>query len=259
MKFYPLIIALFLSAAYSCKKENPTPEPEPTPVTPPSNTNAGSLRLEFKNMVDTNDLVFNKYYLNPAGDSFKVTKFNYYISNIVLMDDKFENFRVPESYYLVEHSVATSSAITIQNIPPGSYRSVMLMIGVDSLRNCSGAQSGALDVSRQMFWTWNSGYIFMKLEGSAPKAGGAIVYHIGGYKGPDKTQRLVNLELSGLAKVSSTSQPTITLKVDMNECFKTPNLINFATNSNIMTPGAASRTFADNYADMITLKSLKNP
>jgi hypothetical protein len=58
-------------------------------------------------------------------------------------------------------------------------------LGVDSIRNVSGIQTGALDPLKGMFWTWNSGYVMAKLEGSSESsnsAGNRFTYHIGGFR-----------------------------------------------------------------------------
>jgi hypothetical protein len=47
---------------------------------------------------------------------------------------------------------------------------IRFLLGVDSARNVSGIQTGALDPARGMFWTWNSGYVMAKIEGSSPSA-----------------------------------------------------------------------------------------
>jgi hypothetical protein len=58
------------------------------------------------------------------------------------------------------------------------------MIGVDSARNNSGAQTGALDPTNGMFWSWSTGYIMAKFEGTSaqsPAAANALKFHIGGF------------------------------------------------------------------------------
>ena len=50
-------------------------------------------------------------------------------------------------------------------------------------------RTGVLDPSgagADMYWTWNSGYIFFKMEGTSPAAtgmGNSFMYHIGGFGG----------------------------------------------------------------------------
>ena len=55
--------------------------------------------------------------------------------------------------------------LELADIPNGEYTKVNYTIGVDAARNTEGAQDGALDLVNGMFWSWNTGYIFMKMEG----------------------------------------------------------------------------------------------
>ncbi|MCE3228700.1 MAG: hypothetical protein K0S32_3251, partial [Bacteroidetes bacterium] len=49
----------------------------------------------------------------------------------------------------------------------------------------------------------------------------------------------------------------INFKVDVNEFFKNPALIDFTTQYSQMSAGATAKMYADNYADMITFKNIQ--
>ncbi len=136
------------------------------------------------------------------------------------------------------------------------------MLGVDSLHNVSGAQGGDLDPAKNMFWSWTTGYIMLKLEGTAPSStvsGNVIEYHLGGFKGINKTQRNFNLSFgTAMASVTKTTTPKIILKVNANEMFKTPTTLSFATLPIVSSAGANAKLIADNYADMIQFKQISN-
>src|SRR4051812_28015316 len=159
-----LVACCFFAAFTACKKDSSTPATETE--TPPVTATTGSLKIELEHMVDTLPLEFDKNYVNPKGDTFKVSKFNYFISNIVITNMDNSTYVEPNSYHLVKHSDAASTFITLENVPIGSYKSIRFMLGVDSARNVSGVQNGDLDLSKSgdMFWSWNTGYIFFKLE-----------------------------------------------------------------------------------------------
>ncbi|MES2678601.1 MAG: MbnP family protein [Bacteroidota bacterium] len=239
----------------SCKKDDTSPQPEPEPV-----KTAGKLKIEFNNMVGDSALVFNKKYINPRGDTFTVTKFNYYISNIsVTMEDN-SVFNEPESFHVIKHT-SVAPSLLLQNVPAGAYKSIKFTIGVDSARNCSGAQTGGLDpagAASDMYWSWNTGYIFLKLEGTSPRStSGEFAYHIGGYGGANKTQRNFNISFgAGRMNVSTSATPRLVLKTDINEILGSPAMIDFATLPAVMNAGPDAKMMADNYSDMITIKSI---
>lgn len=253
--------SLLIVAFESCKKDTVTETPDPAP-TP---TETGNLVVEFKNTVDLAPLVYGQKYLNPSGDTFKVSKFNYYISNIVLTREDNSVYTQTDSYRIIQQAAPSSMVVQVANVPVGNYKSIKLMLGVDSAKNNSGAHTGGLDFNyaSDMFWGWNTGYIFLKLEGTAPTStlsNGYFEYHIGGYGGVNKTQRTFDLGLTGTtANVTTSKTPTINLITDVNELFKNPTVISFSTLPSVVSAGANAKKIADNYADMIRFEKVQNP
>lgn len=254
------VLAITLS---NCKKDTanaPEPEPEaPAPAT------TGSLNIEFEAMVGDSALEFgtaNTTYTNQAGNTFNVTMYKYYISNIKITKMDNSVWTESNSYHLIDHSNAATTLFNIPNVPFGNYKAIEFMIGVDSARNNSGAQTGALDVSNGMFWSWSSGYIMAKMEGTSPQSGAAgqnLKFHIGGFGGANKTMKIVSPSFGAeTANVSSSITPTIHLKSDLLEWFKTPTNTDFSTTHTVHMPGTAANTVASNYADMFTVEHIHN-
>ena len=197
------------------------------------------------------------YYKNELGQTFTVSRFRYYISNIKLKSNNGAEVSLP-GYFLVDEEDDESKSITLGNVPVGNYSSVQFIIGVDSLHNCSGAQSGALDPVNGMFWTWNTGYIFLKLEGHADAStspGHIFEYHIGGYAAPNNCIRKVELDFGkkGLT-ISDHKDNGIALKADVLQILKSPATIDFSKLSSV-TDFHHATTIADNYADMFTINA----
>ena len=164
-------------------------------------TRTGELIFKFENKVNRIPLVMNNgRYTNAFVDTFIVTTINYYISNIILekenSDGSIYYYVVPkeESYFLIRGNESASRTFTLSNIPVGQYTGVSFMVGVDSTKSTADIEerTGVLDPieNDDMYWTWNSGYIFFKLEGRSPQApevnGQQLFrYHIGGFGGYD--------------------------------------------------------------------------
>jgi hypothetical protein len=150
----------------------------------------------------------------------------------------------------------------MHGVPVGTYTSVSFIIGVDSLRNCSGAQTGDLDPSKGMFWDWTSGYIMAWLEGTSPKSpasGQKIIYQAVGFSGQDKVMRNVTLSFGGNgASVTSDHIPEIHISSDVNEWFKTPSTISINSMPTVAIPGPSGHLIADNYADMFKFVKVIN-
>lgn len=265
MKKLSILSAIgLLAISVSCKKDPKEPANNSTNNSGSSTSTTGKLVLTFEAMFGDSALVFNnKTYVTANGDSIKISTFKYYISNITLTKTDNSTYTVPNSYYLVNHNASGSTAsFTISGVPIGQYKAIKMLIGVDSARNVSGAQTGALDPANGMFWSWSTGYIMVKLEGYSNQSGAAdksVKYHIGGFSGNNSVLKWITPSFMMMTvNVSSTTTPEIHFKTDISEIFKTPNNISVSTTFNVTMPGMMAKMIADNYADMITVEHIHN-
>ncbi|MCW3126769.1 MAG: hypothetical protein JWO03_2427 [Bacteroidetes bacterium] len=232
-----------------------------------------NIKLHIWNNVGGKEIIYdNATYKNSTGQDYTITNLKYYISNITLTDTSGKVFTNKDSYYLIRQDDPATMDIELADIPMGNYKSISFLIGVDSLHNCSGAQSGALDPVNAMFWTWNTGYIFFKLEGKSPVStspGGIFEYHIGGYKAPANCIRKVTLDLNGdtdqpnMVNVPTGKLPdgkqlkisSINLSADIAKIMDGKTVIDIAKLSSV-TDFRNAPAIADNYQHMFSLSNL---
>ena len=226
-------------------------------------TGSGKLNFEFENVVNNSALVLNSQnYTNALGESFNVSAFKYYVSNIELTKADGSLYKVPENYFLIDQSVASSLKYEIADVPAGDYTNISFTIGVDSARNFSGAQTNTLAPENGMFWTWNSGYIFVKMEGSSPASSRVdkkLLFHIGGAKSPTNTIRKTSIALNpNVLRVRTDKAPEIHLKVNVASMFTGTQNVSFGQ-YNFMHGGIPAVLIADNYASgLISLDHIHN-
>lgn len=107
------------------------------------------VKISFKPVADGAPLQFNKPYQNSYRETFSVEAFKFYITGIQLINS-FSN-KVYElnrnEYFLIDASDVSSTIIALEALP-GKYDQVAFTIGVDSIRNISGAQTGLYDTRR---------------------------------------------------------------------------------------------------------------
>lgn len=207
------------------------------------------LILHFQNRFGSEVLIPEQSYV-MQGDTLTINRFKYYVSHFALTDEKGKKIKLPVQYYLIDAADEASANITL-NIPAGKYQSIHFLLGVDSLRNVSGVQSGALDPLQGMFWTWNSGYIMAKLEGTATSsqiAGKQFTYHIGGFRGNNNTSRQITLPISSL-------DDRINIFADAKKWFEGPNELIISKEPVCHSPGALAVRIANNYAHMFSIVS----
>jgi hypothetical protein len=188
------------------------------PLAKAQTTENGLVELLFTHVVDEKPLVLHdSLYWNPHHEPYTVKKLKYYLTDFYL-DDQPLRFG-PDPYLLIDASKPNFPLRA--GIPAGTYRTLRFRLGVDSIDNCSGAQTGALDPANDMFWTWNSGYIFFKLEGTSDSSNAdlnRIEYHLGGYKSEQAIQSTIALtdEHRGDILISNLPNQKTRLLIAMN-------------------------------------------
>ncbi len=248
MKFTNKIAALALIPACllsACKKEKKEPD-----------YNAGNLAplsIEFDNIVGGKNLYLDaETYTNTSGESFSISTLQYFISNIQLQKSDGTLYTVPqaESYFLIKEGDEESQKAVVQ-APEGDYSSLTFTLGVDSLRSVSDVseRSGVLDPSGGMdgmYWSWNSGYIFFKMEGLSesapadPSGQHKFRYHIGGFGGYASATinniKTVTIDLTagGIARVRKDRKSNIHLMVDIAKVFDGATSISIAEHPSVM-------------------------
>jgi hypothetical protein len=211
-----------------------------------------SLVLQFHHVVGDDSLTLGNEYTNILGDTITIQKFRYYLSNFAVVEKDGKVHALPVKYFLVDEADPSSKTITLSVPATMDITGIRFLLGVDSARNVSGVQTGALDPARGMFWTWNSGYVMAKMEGSSPSAhvpGNMFTYHIGGYRSPMKTMRPVELSVA-------TGLSTIHITADINRWFKGSSELWIGKTPLCHSPGPLAARIADNYAGMFAIKPL---
>jgi len=209
------------------------------------------ITLSFKNVVADKLLNTDSNYTNQFGETFKVRNFKYYISNIVLKDAVSNRSQLINDYFLIDEKIDTSKTIVLTTSLQ-QITGIEFLLGVDSMKNVSGVQTGSLDPENGMFWTWNTGYVMAKLEGSSPAAktpAHAFSYHIGGYKKEEEAARKISLSFK--EAVNNTNKIIIT--ADVLKWFSAVHDIKIADIAFCHEPGKLAMQLADNYATMFSI------
>jgi hypothetical protein len=264
-----LLFALFISVfAFNACKDDDDDD---------AVTGFGEVEIEFDNRAGDDALVFGTEYTNAAGEKLKFSTFDYYVSNIVLVKADGSEYTVPQndSYFLIKHDDPDSRTIKLSDVPAGDYTGLRFLIGVDSAKSVSpiDQRTGVLDpagAASGMYWSWNAGYIFVKIEGTSPAApldpgtnDNTFQYHTGLFGGYD-SPTLNNLKTVDMAVPDEAARvrqgeeaPHFHLYVDVLEMFANPTTISVATNPTSHA-GPYSKTVADNYADMFSIDHVHN-
>lgn len=230
-----------------------------------------SLSVRFENFVgDLPVSLHNANYKNAAGEDFNITLLQYFVSNIQLIKSDGSVFTVPQddSYFLIKEAETKTKTITLKDIPNGKYTGIKFVIGVDSARNAADIayRKGCLDVANEaksMYWAWNSGYIFVKMEGTSPQSteeNNIFLYHIGLFGGIGDKKTLNNIKAAqvdfgkNILKLKSGKEaPTVVIKTDVSKIMNGSTTVSIAQNPSVMA-GPYSAKIANNYQSMFSFE-----
>jgi hypothetical protein len=238
MKIYKIICCCLFISLLACKDDEK--------VSPVNTT--GSLNIKFDHVAGNSDLKLNtEKYINANGDTFSVSLFKYYVSNIKLRRKSDQKWvTLPASNQLIEEDVKDN--FTLFNITAAHYDMLEFKVGLDSATNFGTNFTEDLNKSKGMYWEWNPQYVFLKLEGKRyyNATNGALVFHIA----DNSNLKTIQLPLSESIAVEKTLE--LQIKADVLKMFESPNQTDFSKVNNVMM-GAEVAKIAQNYANMFTL------
>jgi len=272
-KYLLLAVTIFMASA--CSKEN-TPGPDATKT--------GAFSVEFDNIMGEETLGFHpREYTNARGEKFSVKLLQYFISNIKLYRADGTEYTVPqeESYFLI-NGQDRATRFTRVTAPEGDYTKVSFFLGVDAERSKMPVEErkGVLSFDPEdghegggMYWGWNSGYIFFKLEGYCdlisddqqgdPTGNKQFKYHIGGFGGYSAPTinniKVITLDLTqaGPAKVREGLRSNVHLFVDIMQVFNGPHTFSIPEHPNVMF-SEYSVNIANNFPAMFSHDHTEN-
>ncbi|MBY0244036.1 MAG: hypothetical protein K2Q03_01135 [Sphingobacteriaceae bacterium] len=275
LSIFALSILITLSA---CKKnetpslntnvQNQTTPITTTPVTPTIIETEGKANITFDARFGADDFAINKdFVLNSKTFNFK--KFRYWVSNLVLINEKGEEYKVPNAYYLIEENdvidltgvitdVPTTiypankrEDITLNNIPVGNYKSIKFSIGVEKKYNDNlTLQAGELNQVNGMVnvsWMWLTSYIFTSTTGKVTEGG--TTKDIAIETGLNDNYKTISLDFAAPVRISSLKNTSIILNADVAKSIEGLDII---SNPSVGGSTAALMTIvANNYATKV--------
>ena len=228
-----------------------------------------SLSLVFDNVAGSQNLVLNKKnYTNGSGESFIIDQLQYFVSNIKFRRTDGTEYTInpDSSYFLVQENNPATQTVKLK-LPAGDYDRLTFVLGVDSIRNTMdiSKRTGVLDPSSSMdngmYWGWNSGYIFFKMEGNStvapadPAGNHKFRYHIGGFGGYSaptiNNVKTISLDLvkRGILKMRKGIKAKIIVKADILKLFNGTMNLSIAAHPSVMF-SEYSVNVANNYSKM---------
>lgn len=256
MKTYINIFILLMVAglASACKKNAADPAPE-APVQ--------QLSLKLTPMVGADTLKFNTSFTTENKLRYTLSSFRYYLSDICLVKADGSEHAIEGKVFLVHPNI---SDYPLGNVPVGDYTGIRFTVGLDSATNHADPTTYPIAhplaiQSPAIHWDWNSGYIFLMLEGTCDTTvantdvltygqySHGLFFHIG----MDPLVRNVALNNNAFS-VSADAAKVLYVHSDINKLFAGIDLKTQNASHTMGTMSLATKV-ADNIPAMFTLSA----
>jgi hypothetical protein len=202
-------------------------------------------KVEFKGYFGKEILFEGKnYFCTERGDSISIDMCRFYISDV-----EFYSGEMPVAgfdYKLIDLFDTSSCSFYISGYSHGPITEIRFKLGIDSITNVAGVGKGDLDPTKGMYWTWQSGYINMKIEGKSKLCRtnrGTFQYHIGGYSAPTNSLREIVLK-------AESDNGNFQINVDVEKFFAQ---LDMEHTTHVMSPSAKSQELADQSVKMFSI------
>jgi hypothetical protein len=162
-------------------------------------------------------------------NTITLEKIKFYVSNIQFNLKNKLVFNEPSSYHLLSLLETKKNSISLDVPNNLIYDEIVFNLGIDSATNSSGVIGGDLDPTNGMYWTWQSGYINMKMEGycaTCTTRNHFFEFHLGGYQFPFVALQTVKIKVAQGSK--------LTLGFDLEKFLGQTDLVKKCA---IMSPG----------------------
>lgn len=196
------------------------------------------IRLKFQAQINNEPLELGKsYYVSGLEDSVSIKTLKFYMADLTFSDAEMALDERSYATFLIDMEDTVSLQRSFRTSKEASYNEFSFSLGIDSVTQNSGAKGGELDPTRGMYWSWQSGYINFKLEGtsnSCPARNHLFQYHIGGFQSPYNTLQSLVFEYD--------QSSSILIIMDCNKLLTQKNI---TENFQIMSPNERAMNFAN--------------
>jgi hypothetical protein len=202
------------------------------------------LNLHFAPMFFEEKITLDEDYVLD-GQQVKITNLKFFISDLSFYKDEILVHTASKTVHLIDLQDVNTLLLTENKRV--DFDEIKFNIGIDSLTNVSGAFEGDLDPTNGMYWTWQSGYINLKIEGISPicpTRHNKFQWHIGGYEPPLNTLRAVVL------KIAPTNNNDIYIQFHLEKLFR---LFDIAQVNQVMMPNLQATQIADAIPQVFTI------
>lgn len=236
---------------YSC-----TPDPKTGDPNPPAEDR--SVTLEMLYQFDSQPLVMNQISFATGQNTIGFSNIQHFVSDLQLKKPD-GSWLAVTGYGLLSPTAEGKASFRFNGVPKGIYEGIRFTIGVDSIANHSDPGTWPNDhalsimVGGSMHWTWNSGYIFIKVEGQYDIPGstpGGFAYHLG------RDDLKVSYTQEGINLNLQENGQTAVFRMDLKQFFVQPHAFTISPETSFTHSGPRDTIAEQLHANMQNMVSL---
>lgn len=240
------LLTAFILFSLSCSKDNDNVPPEETTV-----------NFFFEHFVNDEPALFGStMYVNEFGNLYSLERLQYFISDIKITGTDGTVYMFDDEYYVDAKVDETLFVETNQKIPAGNYSSISFIYGLSQEKNTTGRFPNPPESLMEWPLPMGGGYHYMKLEGKIETAG--TTNNFQAHTGPTMgNQNFVEIELPQSSFVLSGEERTLAIRMNINNWWKTPNVLDLSTVTGIMGNQEMQLKLKANSDDVFTYRGIQ--
>ena len=172
-----------------------------------------AVQVSFIPVINKSEIELNKELVLSDNQKITITNLRFYISKFQLLKNEKVQSTWNKEHHLIDLRQQSSLKWILDSVET-DFDKIKFQLGLDSFTNVSGALTGDLDPTKGMYWTWQSGYINLKIEGffiNSNEGNKIFEYHLGGYLPPFQTIQHISM--------LSNSKKEMKIVLDFNSFF----------------------------------------
>jgi len=249
-----------IGMAGGCKEDSTSPD---TGNNNNGKTDTTAFTVQLYPTFNGDALHLYEKHVTSSGDTVSFSNIKFYLSDFRLVSDSGKETSL-DGIFLVnldDTAYRKSTFIPFNFMAPtGNYTALKFNVGIDSAINHRDASADEfpLGPNSGMYWSWNPGYVFHKVEGTVDSAGKeiTILYHLG------EDKRNAAITITDAISVSTGKTNTVSVNADYNKFFsaglKQGEPLRPSVNKNEREHQLSPKNLADRiYANTLTMSSKK--
>jgi hypothetical protein len=211
----------------------------------PSHEDVGSVELVISLVTDGQPFHFNTAYNAPGGDIYSLKSLKFFISDIGFslstgIENSAQSGSTTQGVFFVDFKEPKIKTDTLREtvkfkVKTGDYSDIRFNIGIPRQLNHSDPTVAPppLDIGKgDMYWEWNSGYIFFLAEGQGPQIKNNLLHFAIGEDSRIMPFAFGNLfDMVPLIKIKKGKTTRIEFQLDLNKILTNGDGKPYALNS----------------------------